>query len=88
MPLRDGAHLPPVHRSDIAGDVHGESCAYVPLCGGVQRAPASALALFGIPSPFAYGVQNFSINYITLNNSYNSYFSLLSGINSSNYEKT
>ena len=63
------------------------SCAYVPLCGGVQRAPASALALFGIPSPFAYGVQNFSINYITLNNSYNSYFSLLSGINSSNYEK-
>ena len=61
------------------------SCASVPLCGGVQKSPASALSQFGIPSPFATGILNFSISYLALNSSYKTYFSLLSGINPSNY---
>ena len=62
------------------------SCAHVLMCGGTQKSPASALTQFGIPSPFAYGVQNFSIAYLALNSSYNRYFSLLSGINTDNYQ--
>ena len=61
------------------------SCERVPLCGGVQTTPRSALMQFGIPSPFADGILNFSMSYVVLNNSYSSFLNLLSRLNSSDY---
>jgi hypothetical protein len=56
----------------------GGSCIIVGEC-------AMEISGFGIESPFAYGVLNFSKAYLALNSSYNGYLSLLSGITPSNY---
>ena len=61
------------------------TCQHVLICGGTQTNPKSMLTQSGIPSPFASGVLNFSIDYNILNNSYNRYLSLLSSINTGNY---
>ena len=60
------------------------TCQRIPICGGTQKTPQSALYKFGIPSPFSNGVHNFSVDYYLLNKSYNLYFSTLSSINQSN----
>jgi hypothetical protein len=63
------------------------TCQHAPLCGGTfpsKSGVKSELQNFGVPSLFAYGVQNLSIQYSALNASYKSYFSILSGINQSN----
>jgi len=61
------------------------TCAKIPICGGVLKYPTtSMIQKFGVPSPFANGVRNFSINYTKLNNSYKSYFSVLATLNKSN----
>jgi hypothetical protein len=54
------------------------SCQSVPVCKKVLN------AIGGPASPFGYGIINFESNYTRLNNSYNSFFSLLGSINPGN----
>jgi hypothetical protein len=54
------------------------ACKTVPVCNKVLN------SVGGPNSPFGLGIMNFSSNYTKLNDSYNSYFSLLAKINQSN----
>ncbi len=61
------------------------TCDTVAICGGALRAPQeSVLQAEGIPSPFASGVQNLSIQYNQLRLYYNEYFDTLASINYTN----
>ena len=60
------------------------TCQRIPICGGAQKSPQSALEQYGVPSPFATGIYNLSLNYTRLNVSYNDYFYALSHINDTN----
>ncbi|MGC8622614.1 MAG: hypothetical protein ACP5SJ_03825 [Candidatus Micrarchaeia archaeon] len=55
------------------------SCEAVPVCRKVLSATG------GPSEPFGIGIMNFSSSYRAFNSSYNSFVSLLSGINSSNF---
>ena len=55
-----------------------KSCQSVPVCNKV-------LNKFGVPSSFADGIYNFSVQYYELNGSYRQFYSALSKINSTNY---
>ncbi len=55
-------------------------CQSIPNCNKAMGGAGG----FGTASPFSLGIQNFSVEYWTLNNSLNSYFSLVHNINASN----
>lgn len=54
------------------------SCQSVPVCKQVLNAVGGPI------SPFGYGIMNFEDNYTRLNNSYNSFYSLINTINRDN----
>ncbi|MCL4381155.1 hypothetical protein M1141_02665 [Candidatus Marsarchaeota archaeon] len=56
-----------------------QSCSSVPACNSDMQ------AVGGPASPFGYGIMNFSRQYSQLNTTYRQYFSILSGINNSNF---
>jgi hypothetical protein len=62
------------------------TCQHVPICGGTFPASAhitSELQNFGVPSFFATGVQNLSVQYNRLNKSYSAFLNITNTLNKS-----